>query len=301
MDHLLAIFVRVIVPVAVTVAVGYTAARFLVLDLKMLARLGLYVLVPCLTFTSMARTTLGAGEFGLIVAFTLLSVPVLYALSSLAARFLKLPPAEAGAFHISVLFGNAVNVGFPVLLLAYGPGALDRGIVYAMTAQIVMQSFGVYLAARGRAGVREAIRRTASMPGLHAMALGLVFRVLAVPVPDPIYDPLKLIGDSLVPFLLLVLGMQLAAVDLKGKWTAASAAVFLRLVVAAAVSIGLARALGLQGLTRQTMILENSMPSAILGLALAQEFDAAPELVTKVIFLSTLAGLVTLAVLMTVV
>ena len=95
--------------------------------------------------------------------------------------------------------------------------------------------------------------------------------------------------------------MQLAAVDLKGKWTAASAAVFLRLVVAAAVSVGLARILGLQGLTRQTMVLENSMPSAILGLALAQEFDAAPELVTKVIFLSTLAGLFTLALLMTLV
>lgn len=301
MDHLPAIFVNVIVPVAVTVAVGYTAARFLVLDLKMLARMGLYVLVPCLTFTSMARTTLEAGEFGLIVAFTLLSVPVLYAVSAVAARLLKLPPAEAGAFHISVLFGNAVNVGFPVLLLAYGPASLERGIVYAMTAQIVMQSFGVFLAARGRAGVREAVKRTVSMPGLHAMVLGLLFKVLAIPVPDPIYGPLKLVGDSLVPFLLLVLGMQLAAVDLKGKWTAASTAVFLRLVVAAAVSVGLARMLGLEGLTRQTMVLENSMPTAILGLALAQEFDAAPELVTKVIFLSTLAGLFTLAVLMTLV
>ena len=82
---------------------------------------------------------------------------------------------------------------------------------------------------------------------------------------------------------------------------AASVAVCLRLVVAAAVSFGLAWALGLGGLTRQTLILENSMPSAILGLALAQEFDAAPELVTKVIFLSTLAGLVTLTVLLTIV
>ncbi|MCK7470500.1 MAG: hypothetical protein MZU95_06685 [Desulfomicrobium escambiense] len=94
---MLAIFVRVIVPVAVTVVVGYIAARVLVLDLKMLARLGLYVLVPCLTFTSMARTTLEAGEFGLIVAFTLLSVPILYALSAFAARLLKLPPAESGS------------------------------------------------------------------------------------------------------------------------------------------------------------------------------------------------------------
>lgn len=297
-NTLIAIFVRVIVPVMVTVAVGYAAARLLVFDLKVLARVGLYILVPCLTFTAMARTTLAAGEFGLIVAFTVISVPLLWAISAIAVRLLRLPPPEAGAFHISVLFTNAVNFGFPVLLLAYGPAALERGIVYAMTAQIVMQSLGVYMAARGRADIGSAVKRTWSMPGLHAMILGILVRVLGIRVPAPLFDPLKLIGDSLVPFLLLVLGMQLAAVNLRGHWRAASVASFLRLVVAAALSFGLARGLGLQGLTRQTLILENSMPSAILGVALAQEFDTAPELITKVVFLTTLAGLFTLAVLL---
>jgi len=301
MDTLLAIFVRVIVPVIVTVGVGYLAARLLVFDLKMLARLGLYVLVPCLTFTAMARTTLAAGEFGRIVAFTLISVPLLWGLSSVAARLLKLPAAEAGAFHISVLFTNAVNFGFPVLLLAYGPAALERGIVYAMTAQVVMQSLGVYLAARGRADFRSAMKRTWSMPGLYAMIAGILVKALAIPVPAPLFDPLKLIGNSLVPFLLLVMGMQLAAVNLRGSWKAASVATVLRLIVAAGLSFGLARGLGLTGLTRQTMILENSMPSAILGVALAQEFDTAPELITKIIFLTTLAGLFTLTLLLTLV
>jgi malate permease and related proteins len=297
-NTLLAIFTRVIVPVLVTIGIGYFAARFLVFDLKMLARLGLYVLVPCLTFTAMARTTLGAGEFGRIVAFTLLSVPLLWGLSAAGVRLLKLPAAEAGAFHIAVLFSNAVNFGFPVLLLAYGPAALERGIVYAMTAQVVMQSLGVYLAARGRADLRTALKRTWSMPGLYALIAGLLVKTLAVPIPDPIFGPLKLVGDSLVPFLLLVMGMQLAAVDLRGSWKAASAATVLRLVVAAGLSFGLARMLGLTGLARQTMILENSMPSAILGVALAQEFDTAPALITKIIFLSTLAGLFTLTVLL---
>jgi predicted permease len=300
-ETLLAIFVRVIVPVLITVAVGYLAARLLVFDLKMLARLGLYVLVPCLTFTAMARTTLAAGEFGRIVAFTLISVPLLWGLSSVAAGLLKLPAAEAGAFHISILFTNAVNFGFPVLLLAYGPAALERGIVYAMTAQIVMQSLGVYLAARGRADFKSAMKRTWSMPGLYAMIAGILVKALAIPVPAPLFDPLKLVGDSLVPFLLLVMGMQLAAVNLRGSWKAASVAAVLRLVVAAGLSFGLARGLGLTGLTRQTMILENSMPSAILGVALAQEFETAPELVTKIIFLTTLAGLFTLTVLLTLV
>lgn len=301
MQPLLAIFARVTVPVMITVGVGYLAARVLVFDLKMLARLGLYVLVPCLTFTAMARTSLEAGEFGRIVAFALISIAPLWGLSVVAARLLKLSPAETGAFHISVLFTNAVNFGFPILLFAYGPAAIERGVVYAMTALVTMQSLGVYLAARCRSDLRSAMRRTWSMPGFYAMIAGILVRALRIPIPDPVFEPLKLIGDSLVPFLLLVLGMQLAAVNLRGSWKAASIAAFLRLIVAAAVSFGLARGLGLQGLTRQAMILENSMPSAILGVALAQEYETAPELTTKVIFLTTLAGLFTLAVLITLV
>jgi predicted permease len=301
METLLAIFARVIVPVMITVGLGYAAGRFLVFDLKMLARLGLYVLVPCLTFTAMARTTLAAGEFGRIVAFALVSIPLLLGISILAAKLLGLRGPEAGGFHISVLFTNAVNVGFPVLLLAYGPEALERGVVYAMTTLVIMQSLGVTLAARGRARLGAAVKRALAMPGFPAMLLGILVKALGIAVPAPVFEPLKLVGDSLVPFLLLVLGMQLAAVDLRGNWRAAAAAAFLRLVVAAALSFGLARGLGLQGLTRQAMILEASMPSAILGVALAQEFDASPELVTKVTFLTTLAGLFTLAVLLTLV
>ena len=301
MATLIAIFVRVIVPVVITVAVGFVAARAIAFDLKMLARLGLYVLVPCMTFTAMARTGLSAGEFGQIALFSLLAIPALWGISVLAARRLKLSPAEASSFHISILFSNCVNFGFPVLLLAYGPASLERGVVYASIIQIVLQSFGVYLAARGTSGLAEALKRVWRMPGLYALLAGLLFKVSAVSIPAPIFDPLKLIGDSLVPFLLLVLGMQLAGVVLRGQWKAASVAVFIRLIVGAAVSIGLARGLGLHGVTRQTMILENSMPSAIFGVALAQEFDAAPDLITKIIFLSTLASLFTLTVLIAVI
>ena len=301
MDTLLAIFVRVIVPVIVTIAVGYAAARFLTFDLKMLARLGLYVMVPCLTFTAMARMTLSAGEFGRIAAFTLLTIPLLYGISMLAVRRLRLSAAEAGAFHISIVFSNSVNFGFPVLMLAYGPAAIERGIVYAMIMQIMMQSFGIYLAARGKTDIRRALKRVWLMPGFYAMIAGMIVKAASISIPAPIFDPLKLIGDALMPFLLLVLGMQLAEVSLRGQWTAASAATAIRLVVAAAVSFGLARILGLEGVTRRTMILENSMPSAIFGVALAQEFGTAPALITKIIFLSTLAGLFTLTVLLTLV
>jgi predicted permease len=133
------------------------------------------------------------------------------------------------------------------------------------------------------------------------MGLGLIVNAAAIQIPATIFDPLKLIGDSILPFLLVVLGMQLAEVNLRGQWLVASAATIIRLVVAAIVSIVVANLMGLSNVTRQAMILENSMPTAIFGVALAQEFDTAPDLITTVIFISTLLSMFTLTVLIAVV
>ena len=139
------------------------------------------------------------------------------------------------------------------------------------------------------------------MPGMYAMALGILVNATGIQIPATIFDPLKLVGDSILPFLLVVLGMQLAAVNLDGQWLGASAATFIRLVIAPGVSILATYLMGLSGVTRQAMILENSMPTAIFGVALAQEFDTAPDLITTVIFISTLASMFTLTVLIAVV
>ncbi len=301
LDILLSIFTRVILPVFVMIAVGYGAGRLLKFDLKTLSRFALYVLVPCMVFTAMARTTISPVEFGQIVVFYVLTLTALYAISALTARGLRLDRSAASSFHIAILFTNCVNVGFPILLLAYSPAAVERGLIYMIVMQIALQTFGVYLAARGRANLRDALKRVAQMPGMYALALGIAVNAAAIQIPATLFDPLKLIGDSLLPYLLVVLGMQLAEVDLNGQWLGASAATFIRLVIAPVVSILAANLMNLQGITRQTMILENSMPTAIFGVALAQEFDTAPDLITTVIFISTLASMFSLTVLIAVI
>jgi hypothetical protein len=87
-DTLSAIFIRVILPVFVMISVGYLAARFLPFDLKTLSRFGLYILVPCLMFTAMARTTITAVEFGQILGFFLITTIILSMIGAVVARVL---------------------------------------------------------------------------------------------------------------------------------------------------------------------------------------------------------------------
>ncbi len=296
MDILVTIFVRVILPIFVMVAVGYLAARFLPFDLKTLSRFGLYVLVPCLTFTAMARTTISAGEFEQIFVFYTITFVLMWAISALAARTLRLNAINSSSFIISILFTNCVNVGFPVLQLAYGSASVERAVVYSILMQVFLQTVGIYLAAGGKASVRDALKRVAQMPGIYAMFVGIGVNTFHIAIPAPIFDPLKLVGDSIVPFLLIVLGMQLASVSLRGNLGVSMVATVLRLGIAGLISLPLANAFGLQTVTRQAMILENSMPTAIFGVALAQEFDTAPDLITAVILVSTLFSIITLTI-----
>ena len=80
----------------------------------------------------------------------------------------------------------------------------------------------------------------------------------------------------------------------QGMRTAGLAA-FIRLAVAPIIAFSLANhLLRLTVPTLQACIVEASMPTAVTTAVLAIEFDARPEFVTSVIFLSTLASPITL-------
>jgi predicted permease len=295
---LAAIFVRVILPVTVIVALGFVAGRTLKLEQRSLSRLSLYVLVPCLVFAGMARTSISAAEVGQIFAFVFVSTAVLWPVSILAARLLGLHGASANAFHLGTLLTNGVNVGFPVLALAYGQPALERGLVYAIGMQALFQTLGVYLAAGGNLTPKQALRQILLMPGIYAMVAGLLVNWTGVRLPNFLYDPLKMVGDSIVPLMLILLGMQLTELRFRGQIGPALVAGFIRLVVSAFLAVVIAAAMGLSGVTRQSMIVEASVPTAVFALVLAQEFDCQPQLVTTIIFVTTVASMLSLTVLL---
>ncbi len=97
--------------------------------------------------------------------------------------------------------------------------------------------------------------------------------------------------------MLLVLGMQFE----KGAWPErpglVAAASALALVGSPLIGFGLAPLLGLHGITRQAVLVEAAMPSAVITTILALEFDVAPRFVTSVVVVTTLASSVTVSVL----
>jgi predicted permease len=294
MTRLLPIFYNNILPIFVVIGMGYTLERILRLEVKPISRLAFYGLAPCLAFSSLIKNQINGDELGRIAAFVTLITIIMWILTWLVARILRLSRPVESALLLSTMFVNSGNYGIPLNLFAFGEEGQARAIVYLVVSATLANTIGVYLAARGRAAGSQALRSLLKAPLIYAVLLAGAVIFSRATVPAPLFNAVDLVGRASVPVMMLILGMQLAQISITRDLGTISLATFIRLIASPALAFGLAAVIGLRGVTRQTMIVEASTPTAVTSTILALEFDARPDLVTSVVFLSTLLSPLTL-------
>lgn len=312
------IFVEIILPLALVWAVGYLARRLLKLDPRPFARAGLYLLTPAIIFVSLMESTVTLAEGGRVILLVGVLAVLLWLIAWGEARLLRLSPEDTSAFLLTSIFINAVNYGFPAVLLALGAEGLEWATIFAIGHALLSNTAGGYIAARGRGGtVGQTLLQVLRIPMLYAVALALVLRLTGVSLTMPfviggvriallpaLYQAIKLLAQAAVPVFMLVLGMQLAGNGGKeevGEQLPVGAMVVAgvnRLIVSPLLAWGLVLLFGLEGVAGQAVIMEAGMPSAVLVVILAIEFDARPRFVSTVVVATTLASMVTLTLLL---
>lgn len=289
---------QIILPIFLVFGAGFVAARRLFADGsadKSLSRLVFYVFSPCLVFTSLATSDVGAGEIGQIVLFAVIMTLGMGAAAWALARLSHLSPSETSSLLLVAMFGNIGNYGLPLNELAFGEKALDRAVIYFVVSSVMMFSLGVIIAARARtATVSQVLARIIRVPVVHALWLAGLMRFDVLKLPSPLLKSAALLARGTVPLMLLILGFQLSRVQLRAKWRLVGLATAVRMVLAPLVAVSLAGVLGLGGLTEQVSVVEASMPSAVYTIILAIEFELAMDLTSSVVFVTTLISPLTL-------
>lgn len=284
---LIDVFTNNILPAFILIGFGALLDRLYHLDLRSISRMNLYILVPCLIFTSLVQSNLGEGDFEKIFLFVFAISIIMCLISWGIARLLRLDRTLENAFILSTVFLNAGNYGLAINKFAFGQAGLERALVFFVGSSIVLNTLGVYFASRGRADVVQSILNIFRLPPVYAVALALLLRSVGWGVPEPIFKALSLGGQAAVPCMLLILGMQLSRSALRDNLPLVALASFVKLVVMAGLAICLAALIGLEGLARQVCIVEASTPTAVTAILLAIEFEAEPKFVTSGVFLST--------------
>jgi len=286
-----------ILPIFVVAGVGFLLARHFGANVKTLSAVAFNALSPCLVFDQLVTARVSLGQSWRVVLLCVLLTFAMGAAARLVALPLGLSRTSLTSFLLVVMFSNSGNYALPVALFAFGQESLAFASVYFVTSAIMVYTFGVFVAARGRGTTRSAVMGMTRVPAVYAVVAAAAVIATGTPVPIAIIRPVGLLGDAAIPMMLLVLGMQIERAARPAHPAAVIAAVGLSLLVAPLFAFGLSAALGLIGAARQAAIIEASMPAAVITTVLALEFDLDTEFSTSVVLLSTLLSPVTLVIL----
>jgi predicted permease len=299
MSAALEVLWQVLAPIFLLAGAGYLLARRFALSPQALARVSFYVFSPCLLFDKFSHSSLSADELGRLAAFTVLTIVSSGLLAWMVARLLRYDRVMVAAFVLVAIAGNTGNYGLPANQFAFGDTALEPAVIYYAMSTLFLSTVGIYVAASGRRTARQALRNVLTVPLAYAGLAGLAVWATGVTVPLPIERFAGLAGQAAIPVMLIILGMQLADVRLRDNLGPVSLAAVIKLLGGPLLGVFFAGLLGLSGVTRQAAIVEASVPTAVMAIVLATEYDTAPRFTASVVMVTTLLSLVTMTVVLT--
>lgn len=288
MTSLFTLFSNNILPIFLTAGAGYLLARFIQLEARTLSRVIFYVFSPCLVFTLLTTNQLSSQDSLLLVAYAISFSLAIGAITYIIARLLKLERRMIAAVLITVMFTNAGNYGLSLNSFAFGENALAYASLYFVMSSMMINTFGVLIASMGKTDFKRALVGLLRFPTLYAVILALIVNKLSINIPLPLDRSIDLLGQAAVPSMLVMLGLQLSRATLAGRKLPIAFASGLRLLAAPLIAILFSNFFGFSGPIAQAAVSEASMPSAVMTIILATEFDVHPAFVTTVVTTTTL-------------
>jgi predicted permease len=278
-ERILGIFL----PVLVVVVIGYGYARRMKPDMTWVNRVSMQVLAPALVFSALASKSFDVAGSRLLMLAT---VGVVIGSGLLAWPIARALRVQARTFVPPMMFNNCGNMGLPLAVLAFGDAGFPAMVAMFSISNLLQFTLGQWLMdhhARFGALLRS--------PIVLSTIVGFAFAILHPPLPDFLCTAIKLVGDALVPMMLLSLGVRLAQVGWS-DWRVGVIGGIVCPVTGIAMAWILAPLLGLDDLHRSLLILFGCLPPAVLNFMVAEQFRQEPEKVASIVLIGNLLSLV---------
>jgi len=237
--------------------------------------------LPALLFHTLATSRVELLSLGWM-ALAALTVHVVFTV--IAYTLLRLAGKD-WRLCIAYVVGNTGNLGLPVCYFAFG----DEGLAYAMTFFAVQCLLMFSLGDAIYAG-SITIERLLKSPIVYAILLGISVRLVDLALPKAILDTTQLLGQMVIPIMLITLGVSLAGM----RASQLPSTVFWSVVrtgCALAIGFGLAELFNLQGVARGVLIIETLVPVAVFNFLLAERHGRDSTEVSGLILVTHLASI----------
>jgi len=273
---------------------------------KGLNRLVFWVALPALLVSNISNAQLEFATLSKIVQMFCLGTLLTLALAWSVSKILKLPSPSTGSFIQGSFRSNGAFIGLPVIIYTLSgvdPQAEILGTVVLAPVVIIFNILGVtvllhYGEKKSSAGasILTFFSQIVKNPLIIACATGLLINLSGFELPPFLLRPLKTLGHSALPLILMSIGAALTFERLRGAASPSLIASLIKVVVAPVFGFMIAGLFDLGVTERMIAIFYLASPAAGMSYVMAEVMGNDATLAGRIIALSTLLSAITLPI-----
>lgn len=273
-------------------------------DLKKYSKLMTMGILPAVIFLQLSQNPVHGHQFILVLIMFLAgfcSMSITWVIGTL----MRLKRETLGMLIITSSFGSSALIGYPLIKFAF-PSNMP-----AMTDAILISELGVGVPiftlcpivasyyGSGSSGVKTILATFLNYlksPIFISIIAGIIFSqfqaIVRNPFLDPFWDALRMINGTLTVLACLILGLQLKFRSFKR--------ILPLFIVSAIIQMGIQPFLANLGadimhvgaLDKQILVLISAMPSAVLGMVFATQYQCDSETASELVFLNIMVSVI---------
>ncbi len=299
MNVLLEVFIKIIV----AVALGFCLRKYRVIDERMQKGLSDMLLKAILPFSILASANyersseLAKGMLAMFAA-SVIYYAVTLVFIRLLSRKLSMKEKEQRIFVTLTVFANTGFVGMPVMSALYGNSGLLLAVVFNMSYNIFMYTYGVHLVSGKKGNWTSVILNPVTIASL----LAILLFVSPVVLSDYVMGPIRLIGDMTVPLSMILIGSNLAMLPLgrvlgdPKSYIVSAVRLLVIPFVALAAMWGIYHVIPMMPTTAAVFVLMCALPCGSMNVIFSEKYNCAPDFAARATVQSMLLSMISLPV-----
>lgn len=271
-----------VIPVLIVVLIGYAYGRWRKPNMSTINQVNMELFVPMLIFSVLASKSVDLTEF---LPLTLGTIAIILGSGLIAWPICKLSGIQPKTLIPPMMFTNTGNLALPLVLLAFGEGAMPAMIVIFIISMFLHFTLGFYILDR-RAQVLNAL----SIPTILATIAGLFVGFSHTKIPEIVLIPLDMLGQIVIPLVLFALGIRMQDVNTNDLRTGVLAALLCP-ILGLGIAYTLEPFLQLDPLQWSVLLIFAALPPGVLNYMIAERYNQEPTRVASIVLIGNIGAI----------
>ena len=231
-------------------------------------------------------------KFNIFAEYFIYSIIALTAFALVGLLFLFLMKKDYVRELPPFFLPNTGNMGIPICLFAYG--SLGMGVAAAISSLVVLLHFtiNIFLASR-----KFDLNIILKSPSSYAVIIAVAFLYYDLEMPKVVINTVMLLGYTMIVLILMSLGISLTQLKVFSFKTSFISSIG-RVILGPIIGIIIIKIFNLTGYAAGVLLIQSSMPSAILTYLIASIYSPKKivDNISSMIVVSTLMSLITVPI-----